>query len=127
MTKLLDEYAAEIFLENANMMVPYYIMASYAYYIEDEPIFTDGFYDNLAKTILAEWDTITHWHKEYLSKDALEAGSYLGDYPSIVQGALRSLRETASSKPSKPKKQAKTPTPVDTMGAFGSGLFDWGK
>lgn len=127
MTELLDNYAEEVFLKNSNMMIPYYIMASYAYYIEDNPIFSDGFYDNLAKTILAQWDTITHWHKEYLDKDALEAGSYLGDYPSIVQGALKSLRETVNKNTSKPKKQAKTPAPAETMGQFGAGLFDWGK
>ncbi len=123
----LDSYAEDVFAENINMMVPYYLMASYAYYKQDDPIFSDGFYDNLAKSILERWDEITHWHKEYLNKDALEAGSYLGDYPSIVEGALKSLRETANSKASKTKKQGKNPAPADTMGAFGSGLFDWGK
>jgi hypothetical protein len=121
----LDSYAEDIFAENINMMVPYYLMASYAYYKQDDPIFSDGFYDNLAKSILERWDDITHWHKEYLNKDALEAGSYLGDYPSIVEGALKSLR--ASVKACKPQKQANKLAPADTMGAFGGPLFDWGK
>ena len=107
------------------MTVPYYLMASYAYYVQDDPIFTDGFYDGLATQILDNWDTITHRHRDVLSKDDLEAGSFLGEYPSIVEGALQSLRET-----SKPKKtttpKPKKPAPTDTMGAFGDPLFDWG-
>jgi hypothetical protein len=123
---LFDAYAQRLIDANINMTVPYYLMASYAYYVEDDPIFTDAFYDNLAKTILDNWDAITHWHKEHLSKDDLEAGSFLGDYPSIVQGALKSLREQPKTV-DKPKKQPKKPAPTDTMGAFGTALFDWGK
>lgn len=79
--------------ENPNLMVPFYIMASYAYYVEDSPIFSDGFYDKLAKKILKNWDTIEHYHKHFLDKDALDAGSYLGDYPLIIQGAVSSWRK----------------------------------
>ncbi len=122
---MLDDHAAEIFAKNKNMMVPYYIMASFAYYVEDNPIYSDGFYDNLAKTILEEWDTISHWHKHYLNKDALAAGSYLGDYPTIAQYALQNLRDSVKS--SKQQMQSKTSAPADTMGQFGAGLFDWGK
>ena len=89
---MLDDYAAGIIAENINMMVPWYLMASYAYYIEDDPILTDGFYDDLAKTILAAWDDITHRHRDVIDRDALEAGSFLGEYPSIIQGAVAELR-----------------------------------
>jgi hypothetical protein len=84
--------ASDVIAENPNMMVPYYIMASYAYYVKDEPIFSDSFYDYLAKTILEVWDMIEHRHKSYLNKDTLMAGSYIGDYPSIIEGALESLK-----------------------------------
>lgn len=90
---MLEKYADKIIKKNKNMMVPYYIMASYAYYVEDDPIFSDSYYDELAKTILKEWDEITHYHKYLLSKDALVAGSFLGDYPSIIEGALKDLRQ----------------------------------
>ena len=120
---MLDDHAAEIFSKNINMMVPYYLMASYAYYKEDDPIFTDAFYDTLAKNMLVQWDNITHYHKAVINKDALAAGSFLGEYPSIIPGALKSLRE-------QPKVTVKTKTtksaPTDTMGAFGGSLFDWG-
>jgi NAD-dependent DNA ligase len=68
------------------------LMASYAYYKEDDPIFSDAFFDNMGKTMLERWDDITHYHKEYINKDDLEAGTFLGEYPSRVEGALRSLR-----------------------------------
>lgn len=109
---MLDDHAAEIFAKNINMMVPYYLMASYAYYTEDDPIFTDGFYDNLAKTILTQWDNITHRHRDVIDKDALEAGSFLGEYPSIIEGALKSLRESS--------------TTTVAVKATGKDLFDWG-
>jgi hypothetical protein len=90
---MFDAHADEIIENNINMAVPYYLMASYAYYVQDDPIFSDGFYDSLAKKILDNWDTITHRHRDIINKDALKAGSFLGEYPSIIEGALQSLRE----------------------------------
>jgi ribosomal 50S subunit-associated protein YjgA (DUF615 family) len=46
----------------------------------------------MGKTMLERWDDIEHWHKEYINKGDLEAGTYLGAYPTRVEGALRSLR-----------------------------------
>ena len=87
-----DQDAALLFMENLNMMVPYYLMAAYAYYKEDDPIFTDAFFNNMGKTMLERWDDITHYHKEYINKGDLEAGTFLGEYPTRIEGALRSLR-----------------------------------
>jgi hypothetical protein len=125
---MLDNYAAEIFAKNINMTVPYYLMASYAYYVQDDPIFTDGFYDSLAKQILDNWDNISHRHRDVLNKDNLAAGSFLGEYPSIIEGALSSLR-SQSEEPSQPKPRQNKTAPADTMGAFGNpqDMFDWGK
>ena len=89
-----DQDAALLFMENLNMMVPYYLMASYAYYKEDDPIFSDAFFDNMGKTMLERWVDITHYHKEYINKGDLEAGTFLGEYPTRIEGALRSLRNT---------------------------------
>lgn len=80
--------------ESINMSVPWYIMAAYAYYIEDDPILEDRDFDLLAKKILKDWDEIEHIHKDYLSKDMLEAGTYMGDYPSRIEGALQSVRHS---------------------------------
>ena len=87
-----DQHAALLFMENLNMMVPYYLMASYAYYKQDDPIFSDAFFDNMGKTMLERWEDIAHFHKEYINKGDLEAGTYLGKYQTRVEGALRSLR-----------------------------------
>tara|TARA_B100000497_G_C7600230_1_gene360691 strand:- start:658 stop:924 length:267 start_codon:yes stop_codon:yes gene_type:complete len=86
--------AAELFAQNINMMVPWYLMASYAYYKQDDPIFSDAFFDNMGKTMLECWDDIEHWHKKYITKHDLQAGTFLGKYPSRVEGGLRSLRKS---------------------------------
>lgn len=88
---MLDDYAAEIFADNINMMVPWYIMASFSYYKKDEPILSDAFFDAMGKTMLERWDDIVHYHKHFITTDCLRAGTYLGDYPGIVEGALEDL------------------------------------
>ena len=92
-----DQDAALLFMENLNMMVPYYLMAAYAYYKQDDPIFTDAFFDNMGKTMLERWDDIDHYHKEYINKGDLEAGTFLGKYPTRVEGALKSLRNETNN------------------------------
>ena len=78
--------------EPVNMLVPYYIMMSYRYYVKDDPIVSDSLFDKTAKRILNEWENITHYHKDYLNKDMLEAGTYLGEYPTRVKFAVQALR-----------------------------------
>ena len=69
-----------------------YLMCSYAYYVEANPLMSDAEFDQLAKDILKDWDTIEHQHKHLISKHDLEAGTYLGKYPTIVKGAVTSYR-----------------------------------
>lgn len=90
----LDGHAAQLFAKNINMMVPWYLMAAYAYYEEDDPIVSDHFFDDMAKTMIAVWNDIEHFHKHLISIDDLNGGTYLGEYPSRVQGGLKSLRKT---------------------------------
>jgi len=92
--KGIEKACIEICDDSINMNVPWYIMAAYAYYVDDDPILEDSTFDRLAKKILKEWDEITHRHKEYLNKDMLEAGTYMGDYPPQIEGALKSVRES---------------------------------
>jgi len=80
--------------DSINMAVPWYLMAAYAYYVEDDPIMEDRDFDLLAKKLLKDWDEVEHMHKHYLSKDMLKAGTYIGDYPSRVEGALKSVRHS---------------------------------
>lgn len=69
-----------------------YLMCAYAYYVEDKPLVADHEFDSLAKHILENYDKIEHRHKHLITKEDLEAGSYLGEYPSIVKGAVREYR-----------------------------------
>tara|TARA_B110000858_G_scaffold181637_1_gene220276 strand:+ start:314 stop:529 length:216 start_codon:yes stop_codon:yes gene_type:complete len=69
-------------------------MAAYAYYVEDNPILEDTTFDKMSQRILEHWDAIEHRHKDCLSKDMLEAGTYLGDYPPQIEGAVASVRDT---------------------------------
>ena len=90
---MLDKQCLETVDKNINMSVPWYLMAAYAYYEEDDPILSDNMFDRLAKKMLKNWDVIEHFHKHVISKDDLEAGSFLGEYPSRVKGALDALRQ----------------------------------
>lgn len=89
---MFDKYAQKIIDDNPNMMVPWYLIAAYAYYVEDEPVVSDRFYDQLAEDLLLNYRFINHFHKHYITEDMLKAGTYLGDYPSIIEGAVRHLR-----------------------------------
>ena len=75
-----------------NMLVPFYLMCSYAYYVEDDGIVSDAYYDNMSKQLLKEYDNIQHMHHAVISKDMLVAGTFLGEYPSIIPGALKHFR-----------------------------------
>jgi len=88
----IEKACSDICDDSMNMYVPWYIMAAYAYYVEDSPILSDRTFDNISKRILENWDEIEHIHKKYLNKDMLEAGTYMGDYPSRIKGALDSVR-----------------------------------
>tara|TARA_B110000285_G_C15085902_1_gene596206 strand:+ start:107 stop:391 length:285 start_codon:yes stop_codon:yes gene_type:complete len=78
--------------ENKNMMIPWYLMASYAYYEESDPIFTDFYYDSIARRMIDEWKNIHHFHKHLISLDDLTAGCYIGRYPNRIINALKHLR-----------------------------------
>ena len=67
-------------------------MASYAYYVEDDPILSDHAYDHMVKKMIKEWGKIEHTHKKHLNLDDLKAGTYLGEYPTIIKGAVQSIR-----------------------------------
>lgn len=90
--QLFDKDCLDVVDDNLNMSVPWYLMASYAYYEEDRPILSDSVFDRLARKILEFWDIIDHLHKDYLNEDMLKAGTFMGEYPSRVKFALQELR-----------------------------------
>jgi NAD-dependent DNA ligase len=88
----IEKAYMEICDDSINMYVPWYLMAAYAYYVQDDPILPDSMFDTMAKRMLEHWDEIQHRHKAYLTKEMLEAGTYIGDYPSQIKGAVESVR-----------------------------------
>lgn len=94
----IEKACLQVCTANINMTVPWYLMAAYAYYVDDNPILEDNTFDKLAKRIAAQWDTIEHRHKSYLTKDMLEAGTFLGNYPPQVEGAVSDVRATYATK-----------------------------
>lgn len=101
---LFDRVAENVIKKNINMLVPYYLMASYSYYKQDNPLFTDALFDNMGKQLLKEWDRVEHYHKHLITKDDLVAGSYLGEYPSIVEGAVNDFRQQHTKSRKRTKK-----------------------
>ena len=80
------------YLTNPNMLVPYYLMFSYAYYKENESLITDSEYDQICQDLITNWNNITHWHKPLLSLESLKAGTgYDIKYPPRVVGAAIAL------------------------------------
>ena len=80
------------YLKNPNMLVPYYLMYSYAYYKENESLVDDTEYDQICRELIEKWDTITHWHKPLLDLESLKAGTgYDIKYPNRVVGAAIAL------------------------------------
>jgi hypothetical protein len=90
--EIFDKHCGDLIDDNINMTVPWYLMAAYAYYEEDRPILSDSYFDRLAKKMIKDWDSIDHFHKDCISKDMLEAGTFLGEYPSRVKYGLQALR-----------------------------------
>jgi hypothetical protein len=90
----IEKACMDICDDSINMYVPWYLIASYAYYEEDDPIISDSIFDKMSKRILIHWEEISHMHKEYLNIDMLKAGTYSGDYPAQIKGALQSVRDS---------------------------------
>jgi len=84
----------KIYDKNPNMLVPYYLMHSYLYYKEDNPIISDGEYDSICKRLHSEWDNVEHFHKHLIDKEMLIAGTgYTLEYPNRVIDAAKLLKE----------------------------------
>jgi len=88
----IEKACMDICDNNINKMVPWYLMAAYAYYVEDNPILEDWMFDRLAQKLLKDWDQVEHMHKDFLNEDMLKAGTFVGEYPSRIKGAVDELR-----------------------------------
>lgn len=93
----LDAKGREITGSNPNLIVPWFLMASYLYYHTNRNLLSDGYYDELSKELLSRWDQIEHRHKHLITKDDLSAGSLYRlreeEYPMLVKAAALFLVE----------------------------------
>ena len=102
---MFDTYCVEKTTHNPNMLIPFYLMAAYAYYHLDDPILTDSVYDQVCKDIAKYWDEIDHYHKHLVNLEDMEAGTCLlaeEDFPAIIKGAIQNM----CTKKEQPKKTA---------------------
>ena len=88
------------YLTNKNMLVPYYLMFSYAYYQENESLIPDAEYDQICQDLITNWNDITHWHKRLLNLESLKAGTgYDIKYPErVVNAALALIKKIKLNK-----------------------------
>ena len=83
------------FVKSDAALIPWYLMSSYLYYIQDISLLQDYEYDLLCKEIFERWDSLDHQHKGLLSKGNLQAGTGFTlrdeDYPNIAKNAAMQL------------------------------------
>lgn len=73
---MLDDKAREDFKTNPSSVLAWILMSSYAYYIQDDPILSDGCFDKMCKYALDNYDKLKHRHVErFITKEALRAGT----------------------------------------------------
>jgi hypothetical protein len=100
-----DQRCREICGTNPNMMVPWYLMASFLYYWHESPILSDACYDDLCRRLAMRWPRIVHRHKSLIERGALAAGTCMlaqADYPLMTQGAAFFLLSELRAPPAKP-------------------------
>jgi hypothetical protein len=91
---MYDEYCRKKIRFNPNMLIPWWIMAAYAYEVEDDPIISDALFDEIAVRIKNEWDDIDHWHKPLLDRDMVKSAIAIdGKYPTRAIEALKAVRK----------------------------------
>lgn len=67
-----DEYAKD------------YIWWAYCYYELDNPVATDNMFDTAATLLYQNYNKLSLSVQEYLTKEDLLAGTFLGEYPAWV-------------------------------------------
>ena len=90
-----DTYVVALVRRKPVMAIPHFLLASYHYYVEDDPILSDWVFDDvLVKTLLSyRSDPPFHVHSHLLPWDGLEAGSgFMVKDPDRVVYAAAAMR-----------------------------------
>ena len=79
-----------------NLLVPWFMMGSYAYYSLGMPLMEDPTFDYLVQRLKECYDKVEHIHKKHITKEHLDAGTgYDIDYPEMAKGAtIHYLKES---------------------------------
>lgn len=78
--------------KSRNMLIPWYLIAAYAYYVLDAPVLTDATFDAICIMLDEEWDDLEHMHKIYVSRGDLAAGTRMSTlYPSMAKASACAL------------------------------------
>lgn len=90
-------------LDKPNVIVPWYLSLSYAYYVLDESLADDWAYDKLCKMLDRQWDSIKHQHKYLIDRSSLSAGTgYALDFdgfPTIIKASTALLIKDLGRQP----------------------------
>jgi NAD-dependent DNA ligase len=87
-----DDYVEGVIAAHPNALIPHYLMACYAYYVQDNPLISDRLFDVITKRLIAEYDTLEHIHKEHITMDDLVAGTgFAIVYPKMTVGGAQHM------------------------------------
>jgi hypothetical protein len=98
---MIDEKVAEYLEKSPNLLVPWYLITSYAYYVLDEMIISDGLYDSICKWLLGALRAgkVDHMHAYLCNEEALAAGTAYHiaayEYPSRAVVAAHQFSDMA--------------------------------
>ena len=82
----------EIDFNNPNMLLSFYLMASYAYYSLGRPMMSDMEFEEVTKVLHEKYEEVTHPHKNLVPKSALACCTAVGvEYPNIVKCSTMEL------------------------------------
>ena len=105
---IIDAEAEALTLMEPNLLVPWLLMGAWAY-DQGDPILSDAAYDELARTLAAQWGHVTHQHKHLITPP--EADDIVkfchvmllpDQYPSRVPGAVNYIQLKAKWEMLKP-------------------------
>lgn len=92
---MLDEYFKVLY--KPNLLVPWYLLASYLYYHRDVSIISDGLFDWICQELDRMWGIIEHQHKYLIDQGHLTAGTGYAlpfqIFPGRIIGAADQLQE----------------------------------
>lgn len=64
-----DDVCRQVTSDNPNMLIPWFLMACYAYDLLGEPLLTDSFFDEMSETMNMVFPALDHAHKHLITWD----------------------------------------------------------